>query len=188
MDVSPRRKAAGVPDARTDTEGHTDLCADGHATRRGGADTETDASADARRRTASGIDGQATGAARVAMEAGLKAGGKTLAWALVFAGLDYYVHKRLADELDQSGDMERKGSMRWARRVRAKDPAKPVYLTIIVRSDEHSQYIPLLGWMPVAPQLFLAGIEVSDRNVSIRRPSSSRTRAWTFGDLARRQK
>lgn len=97
--------------------------------------------------------------------AGLKAGGETLAWILLFAGLEWYAHKRLAEDLEQSIEMSRKGSLPWAHQVKAQAPSKPVYLTIIVRSEEYSQYIPLLGWMPVSPRLFLAGIEVSDRNV-----------------------
>ncbi|WP_371542565.1 DUF4157 domain-containing protein [Streptomyces sp. NBC_00554] len=97
--------------------------------------------------------------------AGLKAGGQALAWALVFAGLSYLVHKRLAEQLERDIDMSRQGSMPWARRTKADNPSKPVYLTITVRSEEYSRYVPLLGWMPESPRLFLAGIEISDRNV-----------------------
>ncbi len=96
--------------------------------------------------------------------AGLRAGGEALAWVLVFAGLDYLVHRRLQKDLDESIDKSRRGVQPWARRVKAEDPSKPVYLTIMVVSEEYSRYRPLLGWMPDS-KLYLASIEVSDRNV-----------------------
>jgi hypothetical protein len=97
-------------------------------------------------------------------KAGLKAGGQMLAYALIFAGLSYWVHRRLAEELEESIDMARKGKMPSARREKEEDPSKPVYLMIEVRSDEYTRYIPILGFFPES-KLFLSRFKLSREHV-----------------------
>ena len=69
-----------------------------------------------------------------------------------------------SEELEDSIEKSREGVQPWARRRKATDLSKPVYLTILIVSKEYSRYYPLLGWLP-ENELFLGGIEVSDRNV-----------------------
>ena len=93
-----------------------------------------------------------------AWKAGLKAGGKVLVWALIFAGLEYLVRRRLDKELDESIDKARDGAMPWAQRLKREDPSKPVYMRVMVRAEEYSRYVPLLGWMPETPKLHMIQI------------------------------
>lgn len=90
-----------------------------------------------------------------AWKAGLKAGGKALIVALIFAGLEYWVHKQLEKELEESIDKVRVGALPWAQRLKREDPSKPVYVRITVESKDYSRYFPLLGWMPESPVLHM---------------------------------
>lgn len=93
-----------------------------------------------------------------AWKAGLKAGGKVLGWALIFAGLEYLVHRRLEKELDESIDKARHGAMPWAQRLKREDPSKPVYMRVMVRAEDYSRYFPILGWIPETPKLHMIQI------------------------------
>ena len=89
---------------------------------------------------------------------GLKAGGKALIYALVFAGLEYWVHKELEKELEESLEMARKGSLPWARHEKQRDNSRPVYVRWTIESKEYSKYIPFLGWMPQTPVLHMTSM------------------------------
>src|SRR5262249_47514227 len=93
-----------------------------------------------------------------AWKAGLKAGGKALLVALAFAGLEYLMHRKLEKDLDESIDKARHGALPWAQRLKREDPSKPVYMSVKIESKDYSQYVPLLGWMPVAPVLHMIAI------------------------------
>ena len=126
-----------------------------------------------------------------AWKAGLKAGGKALIVALIFAGLDYWVHHRLEKELEASIDLARHGAMGWARHVKRDDPSKPVYMRIKVESREYSHFIPLLGWMPDPPVLHMIQIamvrdeidppivKVEDNRLAVWHPGVTTTVTYT---------
>ncbi|MGW3985333.1 hypothetical protein [Streptomyces mirabilis] len=62
-------------------------------------------------------------------------------------------------------EQAKQGAMPWARRVKGKDPAKPVYITIKVMIVQYSQYVPFAGVTPWETRLTFSGFELSDRNV-----------------------
>lgn len=90
---------------------------------------------------------------------GLTAGGKALAYIAVFAVLGYFVHKKMEADLKDSIDEAFNGAQPWARRVKSKNPALPVYMKIKVVSSDYSRYVPFLGWLP-EPKLYLSSIEL----------------------------
>ena len=98
-------------------------------------------------------------------KAGLKAGGQAAAWMLLFAALDYYVHQKLQEQLENDIEQSRRGMHSWAVREKAKHPDQPVYFQIIVVSEEYSRYIPLLGWLPEPPKLLLASIGITSTQI-----------------------
>jgi Domain of unknown function (DUF4157) len=126
-----------------------------------------------------------------AWKAGLKAGGKALVVALVFAGLDYLVHRKLEKELDESIDEARHGAMPWAQRLKRDDPSKPVYMRVMVESKEYSRFVPLLGFLPESPVLHMIQIamvraeidpplvEVRDERLNVWRPGVTTTVTYT---------
>jgi hypothetical protein len=118
-----------------------------------------------------------------AWKGGLKAGGKAAIWALVFAGLDYYVHRRLAKELEESITMTHNGAMPWAQRLKREDPSKPVYMMVKVESKEYSKFIPLLGWMPEPPVLHMISMAMVREPISppIVEVQDNRLNPWTPG-------
>jgi Domain of unknown function (DUF4157) len=95
-----------------------------------------------------------------AWRAGMKAGGQALLLALLFAGLDYLVRRRLEKDLEVSILRARMGAMPWALRLKLQDPLKPVFMKITVESKDYSDFIPLLGWMPQEPKLHMLSIEM----------------------------
>lgn len=122
---------------------------------------------------------------------GLKAGGKALGVALIFAGLDYLVRRQLHKDLEESIDKARHGAMGWAQAVKRKDPSKPVYMRVKVESRDYSQFVPFLGWMPETPVLHVIQIamvreemaaplvEVQDHRFNIWRPGMTTTVTYT---------
>ncbi|HRL76979.1 MAG TPA: DUF4157 domain-containing protein [Candidatus Accumulibacter phosphatis] len=118
-----------------------------------------------------------------AWKGGLKAGGKAAIWALVFAGLDYYVHRRLAKELEESITMTHNGAMPWAQRLKREDPSKPVYMMVKVESKEYSKFIPLLGWMPEPPVLHMISMAMVREPIDppIVEVQDNRLNPWTPG-------
>lgn len=125
-------------------------------------------------------------------KAGIKAGGKALGWALIFAGLDYLVQREQAKQLEREIDLTRPHMMKWALRLKAKTPDKPVYVVFKVALHDYMKYIFLLGWMPDR-QLGLASvgvfndpvdpptIEVADRSWDFWRPGKTTT--ITYSEL-----
>ncbi|MFF1759481.1 DUF4157 domain-containing protein [Streptomyces sp. NPDC058266] len=111
------------------------------------------------------MPGPPTARPRIAWKQGLKAGGRAVVIMVAFAALDYYANKKLEEKLEQDIAQARRGAMPWARRVKAKDPAKPVYFTIKVTAVQYSQYVPFAGVTPYETRLDFSGFEVSDRNV-----------------------
>jgi hypothetical protein len=93
-----------------------------------------------------------------AWKAGLRAGGRAIVVALIFAGLDYLVHKRLKKELEESISKARVGAASWAQRIKRYDPSTPVYMRVKVESRDYSRYVPFLGWMPEPPELHMIQI------------------------------
>jgi hypothetical protein len=126
-----------------------------------------------------------------AWKAGLKAGGKALGVALIFAGLGYLVHRKLGKDLDESIDKARHGAMPWAQRLKRDDPSKPVYMRVMVESKDYSRYVPLLGWMPETPVLHMIQIamvreeidppvvKVRDERLNVWRPGVTTTVIYT---------
>jgi hypothetical protein len=126
-----------------------------------------------------------------AWKAGLKAGGKALVIALIFAGLEYLVRRQLEKDLEESIDKARHGAMPWAQRLKREDPSKPVYMRVKVRSEDYSRYVVLLGWMPETPKLHMIQIamvreeidppvvEVQDDRLNIWRPGVTTTVTYT---------
>ncbi len=126
-----------------------------------------------------------------AWKAGLKAGGKTVVAALIFAGLEYLVHKQLEKELEESIDKAREGAMPWAQRQKRQDPSKPVYMRVTVRSAAYNRYWPLAGWLPEPPQLKMTQIamvraeidppivKVEDHQLDILHPGTSTEVTYT---------
>jgi hypothetical protein len=74
--------------------------------------------------------------------------------------LDYLVHGKLQNDLDESIDKARHGAMPWAQRLKREDPSKPVYMKVKVESRDYSTYVPLLGWTPDAPVLHMISMEM----------------------------
>jgi hypothetical protein len=123
--------------------------------------------------------------------AGLKAGGKALVVALIFAGLDYLVHRQLEKELEKSIDKARDGAMPWAQRLKREDPWDPVYMRVMVSSEDYSRYVPLLGWLPETPKLHMIQmamvreeidppvVEVQDDRLNFWRPGVATTVTYT---------
>jgi hypothetical protein len=126
-----------------------------------------------------------------AWKTGLKAGGKALIWALIFAGLEYLVRRQLEKELEESIDKARHGAMPWAQRLKREDPSKPVYMRVKVQAEDYSRYAPFLGWMPEAPVLHMIQIamvreeidppvvEVKDERLNVWRPGVTTTVTYT---------
>jgi hypothetical protein len=126
-----------------------------------------------------------------AWKASLRAGGKALVIALAFAGLEYLVHRKLGKDLDESIDMARHGAMPWAQRLKREDPSRPVYMRVMVESQDYSRYIPLLGWMPETPVLHMIQmamvreaidppvVEVRDERLNLLRPGVTTTVTYT---------
>ena len=126
-----------------------------------------------------------------AWKAGLKAGGKALVVTLIFAGLEYLVHRRLEKDLEASIDKAKKGAMPWAQRLKREDPSKPVYMRVMVQSEDYTRYIPLLGWMPETPVLHMIQIamvrqeidppivEVQDDRFNVWHPGVTTTVTYT---------
>lgn len=98
------------------------------------------------------------------LRGGLKAGGKALAWALLFIGLDYLALRQMQKQLEQDIDQARPHMLKWAQSEKARTPDKPVYLRIHVRFDDYTRYFPLLGWMPER-RLILAGVGIQDHPI-----------------------
>ena len=120
-------------------------------------------------------------------KAGLKAGGKALLVMLVFAGLEYLVRRGLDKKLEASLEMARKGSQPWAERLKREDPSKPVYVSFKIQSEDYSNFVPLMGWMPEAPKLHMISmalvraeidppiVDVEDRAINVWRPAATTT-------------
>jgi hypothetical protein len=124
-------------------------------------------------------------------KAGLKAGGKALLFALIFAGLEYLVRRQLDKELEASIDKAKRGAGPWAQRLKREDPSKPVYMKVKVQSEDYSRYLPFLGWMPEPPVLHMISIEmvreeidpplveVRDNRLDVWRPGVTTTFSYT---------
>ncbi|MDZ7268449.1 MAG: DUF4157 domain-containing protein [candidate division KSB1 bacterium] len=124
-------------------------------------------------------------------KAGLQAGGKALGVALVFAGLEYLVRRRLEKDLEAAIDKARHGAMPWAQRLKREDPLKPVYMRVKIEAKDYSRYVPLLGWMPETPVLHMLQIamvrevidppivEVQDNRLDILHPGVTTTVTYT---------
>ena len=98
------------------------------------------------------------------LKGGLKAGGKAIAVMLLFAGLEYLVHRELEKQLQSSIDTSRDHMYSWGTHFQIDHPG-PVYFRVVVRSEEYTRYIPLLGWMPESPRLYLASVGVTSTAV-----------------------
>nr|BAU09330.1 hypothetical protein [Streptomyces roseoverticillatus] len=96
---------------------------------------------------------------------GLKAGGKAVAFALAFAALDIYFNMKLQEQLEKDIEQAKKGAMPWAQRLKAKDPGKPVYITIKITAIQYQQYVPFAGVGPHETRLDFSGFELGERNV-----------------------
>jgi hypothetical protein len=124
------------------------------------------------------------------LKAGVKAGVKTLGWALLFAGLDYLALRSMIKQVEEDIDQTRPHMLKWAQREKQKTPDQPVYLRITVRFDDYSRYMVLLGWMPDR-RMMLAGvaitaqpvdppnIEVEDHSLDFFRPGKTTTTTYT---------
>jgi hypothetical protein len=98
------------------------------------------------------------------VRSGLKAGVKTLGWALLFVGLDYLALREMQNRVEKDIDETRPHMLTWAKRNKARSPDKPVYLVVRVRFDDYTRYFPFLGWMPDR-RLILAGVGVQDQPI-----------------------
>lgn len=119
------------------------------------------------------------------LKAGLKAGGWAAAQMLLFAALDYYVHEQLQEQLEDDIATCRPHMLEYAEYLHRKDASHPYYYRVVVRSEEYSQYIPFLGWMPVAPRLLMTScgvagqpidppvVEVDDHSLDLLRPGKT---------------
>jgi hypothetical protein len=126
-----------------------------------------------------------------AWKTGLKAGGKALVAMLAFAGLDYLVRRGLEKDLEASLEEARKGSMPWAQRLKREDASKPVYVSFTIQSEDYSNFVPLLGWMPEAPKLHMISmamvraeidppiVDVKDRRLDVWHPGVTTTVTYT---------
>jgi hypothetical protein len=126
-----------------------------------------------------------------AWKTGLKAGGKALVVMLAFAGLDYLVRRGLEKDLEASLEEARKGSMPWAQRLKREDASKPVYVSFTIQSEDYSNFVPLLGWMPEAPKLHMISmamvraeidppiVDVKDRRLDVWHPGVTTTVTYT---------
>jgi hypothetical protein len=123
-------------------------------------------------------------------KSGLKAGGKALGWALLFAGLDYLALQQLVKDVEAQIDTARPHMLKWAEREKARTPDKPVFLMIKVRFDDYTRYMPLMGWLPDR-KMFLAGVaitaepvdppkvEVDDHSLDFFRPGQTIVTTYT---------
>jgi len=110
---------------------------------------------------------------------------------LLFGALDYLVRRRLEKDLEASLEEVRKGSMPWAQRLKREDASKPVYVRFTIQSEDYSNYVPLLGWVPEAPKLHMISmwidrseidppiVDVKDRRLDILHPGVTTTVTYT---------
>jgi hypothetical protein len=91
----------------------------------------------------------------------VRSGAKALGWMLVFLGLEYYVHKKQAEQLERDIDLAKHAMRGLAATQKAAHPDRPVYLTLTIRSVQFHTYYPFLGWFPQAPQLGIWRAEVT---------------------------
>jgi hypothetical protein len=98
------------------------------------------------------------------LKGGLKAGGKALAWQLLFIGLDYWARRQMQKQLERDIDQTRPHMLKWAQREKARTPDKPVYIRIHVRFEDYTRYFPGVGWMPER-RLMLAGVGIRDHPI-----------------------
>jgi Domain of unknown function (DUF4157) len=81
------------------------------------------------------------------LKVGLKAGAGALAWMVAFAALNYFVEKKLKENLEDNIQAVRNGERPHAVRLKART-GQTIYLKLTVSSSDRSQYIPLVGWIP----------------------------------------
>jgi hypothetical protein len=124
-------------------------------------------------------------------KAGLKAGAGAAAWMAVFMALGYFVHKKLQESLEKEIEVYRPQMQKWAAYEKKRFPDRPVYMQLIVESEEYSRFIPLVGWMPEPPVLHVTSVgttatpvdppdvKVDDHSMNILRPGKTVTVTYT---------